>query len=187
MTRNRIKITETERPLRTAQPANIQREVWHLMHKHARDMQAAREEAGRRQAHDHDQLRKLVIDSARAHHQLKVFLDRHTEVLENAGLGEQSSLLATIRDRYEQVLARSGAELIYLDGQPFLLQDNDQLTVTAWIPAANVDQPRVRETVSPGVLLNGELVCPAEVEVAIPTQPGVANPQEVTDEPCDRD
>jgi hypothetical protein len=130
MTRNPIKITETERPLRTAQPTNLQSAVWRLMRQHARDMQAAREEAGRRQAKDHDQLRKVVIDLARAHHQLKVFLNRHTEVLDSVGLSEQSSLLATIRDRYEQVLVRAGVKLIYLDGQPFVLEDNDQLTVT---------------------------------------------------------
>ena len=187
MTPDPIKITEAERSLRTAQPANLQREVWHLMHQRARDMQASREEAGRRQAGDRDQLRKLLIDLARAHHQLRVFLDRHTEALEGASLDEQSSLLTTIRDRYEQVLARAGAELIYLDGQPFTLDANDQVKVTAWIPAADVDRPRVRETVSPGVLLDGELVCPPEVEVAIPAQHGVLKPQEVSDEPCDRD
>jgi molecular chaperone GrpE (heat shock protein) len=146
-----------------------------------------REEAGRKQANDHDQLRKLVIDLARAHHQLRVFLDRHTEALESAALTEQSSLLATIRDRYAQVLARAGVELIYLDGRPFTLDANDKVEVTAWIPAADIDRPRVRETVSPGVLLNGELVCPAEVEVATPAQPGVLKPPEVSDEPCDRD
>ncbi len=187
MTTNLIKITEVERHLRTAQPNSLQREVWHLMHRHARDLRVTREEAGRKQANDHDQLRKLVIDLARAHHQLRVFLDRHTEALESAALTEQSSLLATIRDRYAQVLARAGAELIYLDGQPFTLDANDQVEVTAWIPAADVDWPRVRETVSPGVFLNEELVCPAEVEVATPAQPGVLKPPEVSDEPCDRD
>lgn len=177
MTTDPIEITEAERALRTAQPTNLQSAVWHLMHRHARDMQAAREEAGRRKADDHDQRRKLVIDLARAHHQLRVFLDRHTKTLEEVGLGEQSSLLGTIRDRYEQVLTRAGAELIYLDGQPFTHEANDQVTVTAWIPGADVDRLRVRETVSPGVLLNGELVCPAEVEVATPALPGVAKPQ----------
>ncbi len=187
MTTNPIKITEVERHLRTAQPTSLQREVWHLMHRHARDLRVTREEAGRKQANDHDQLRKLVIDLARAHHQLRVFLDRHTEALESAALTEQSSLLATIRDRYAQVLARAGVELIYLDGRPFTLDANDKVEVTAWIPAADIDRPRVRETVSPGVLLNGELVCPAEVEVATPAQPGVLKPPEVSDEPCDRD
>ncbi|MGH3784986.1 MAG: hypothetical protein ACRDRG_00170 [Pseudonocardiaceae bacterium] len=188
MTTDPIKITEIERPLRTAQPANLQREVWHLLHQNARKLQAVREEAGRQQANDHDQLRNLVIDLARAHHQLRVFLDRHTGVLEGASLGEQSSLLATIRDRYEQVLTRAGAELIYHDGRPFTFEIDHQVQVTAWIPTADVDRPRVRATLSPGVLLGGELICQAQIEVetAIPDQP-VVQPQEVTDEPCDRD
>lgn len=188
MTTHQIKITEIERPLRTAQPINVQREVWHLVHQHARKLQAAREEAGRRQAGDHDQLRKLMIDLARAHHQLKVFLDRHTEALEGASLGEQVGSLATIRDRYEQVLTRAGAELIYHDGQPFTLEVSDQAQVTASISTADVDRPRVRETVSPGVILNGELICPAQVEVETPGpgRPAVVTSQEVTDEPCDR-
>lgn len=176
------RFTETERPLQTEQPVHLQREVWHLMHRHGRAMQVAREEAGRRTADDHDLLRALMIDLALAHHQLRVFLDRNTAVLEDAGLPEQAGLLATIRDRYEQVLTRAGAELVYLDGQPFTFEVSEQAKVTAWIPAEDVDQPRVRETVSPGVLLNGELICPVQVELAVPAPPGVTNhePQEVT-------
>lgn len=186
-TRGPIEITEVERPVRTTQPTNLQRAIWHLMRQHTREMRAAREEAGRQQARDHEQLRSLVIDLARAHHQLKVFLDRHNETLEGAGLAGQSSLLATIRDRYAQVLTRAGAELIYLDGLPYAHEDSDQLTVTAWIPTPDIDRVQVRETVNPGVLLDGELVCPAEVEVATPAPPEVATAPEVTDEPCDRD
>lgn len=187
MTGGPPQITERERPIRTRQPANPQREVWHLMHRQARDGRAAREEAARRHAADHDRQRKLVIDLARAHHQLRVFLDRQSTTLADTGLGEQVGMLITIRDRYEQVLTRAGAELIYRDGQPLTGGPDDQMKVTAWIPAAELSQPRVRETVRPGVLLHGELVCPVEVEVEGPVQPAAIDPLEVTDEPRDRD
>jgi hypothetical protein len=184
-----MKIAEDERPLQTRQPVNLQREVWHLMHRHARAVQAVREQAGRKAADDQDQLRALIVDLAGAHHQLRRFLEQHTTALADAELSVQVGLLATIRDRYEQVFKRVGAELVYLDDQPFTFKVSSQAKVTAWVPADDVDQPRVRETVSPGVLLNDELICPVQVELTVPAHPTSSNdePQETTDEPRDRD
>lgn len=172
MKANPTRITETERPLRAESPANVQLEVWHLLRRNARTVQTAREESARKAAEDHSRWRAHLIDLARAHHQLRVFLERNTAVLESAGAAKQAGLLATIRDRYEQVLKRADAELVYLDGLAFDIELSEQTKVTAWVPAEGVDKPQVRETVSPGVRLAGELICPAEVEVAVPPHSG---------------
>jgi hypothetical protein len=171
------KIAETARSLHTKQPADLQSEVWHLMHRHSRTMQAAREEAGRQAAEDQDRLRALIVDLAGAHHQLRRFLEQHTGAGDGAQPLARADVLATIRDRYEQVLTRAGAKLIYLDDQPFTVELSGQVKITASIPAEGVDRPRVRETVSPGVLLNGEMVCPVQIELAVPARPTTTTSQ----------
>lgn len=179
MTTDPTRITETERPLRNEQQVQLQREIWHLMRRHAtekRDVQAA---AARVRADQRDQFRALVTDLARAHHQLRVFVAQHAAAMEQAGLTEQAGLLATIHDRYGQVLTRVGAELVYHDGQPFTLDLLHSAEITASIPSTDVEQPIVQETVSPGVRLGSELVCKAEVQLAVPAKtPTTDNPSD---------
>lgn len=175
MTIERTRITETERPLRSEQQIQLQRDVWHFMHTQAAEKRKLQAEISRVRVDEGERFRAIVIDQARAHHQLRIFLTQYAAVLEQAGLKEQVDLLVTIRDRYEQVLTRVGAELVYHDGQPFTLDLADSVTITTSIPSEEVTQSIVRETVSPGVRLGSELVCKAEVQLATPVRKPTIN------------
>lgn len=182
MTTDPTAVTETERPVRSDRRVQLQSEIWHLMRRHATEKRTVQTDSARAQADERDRFRALVTDLARSHHQLRVFLARHSAELEQAGLAELGGLLATIHDRYGQVLTRAGAELVYADGLPFTLDLMDSVTITASIPAADVTHPVVRETVNPGVRIGAELVCKAEVRLAVPAEkPPATEPNDPAD------
>lgn len=175
MTSDPLGITETERPVRGEQRVHLQREVWHSLHRQAAELRAVQADAAHAAAADRERFEALVTDLARAHHQFTVFLGRHAAALQQAGCAEQAALLETIHHRYGQVLTRAGAELTYPDGQPFTLDMVDTVTITAAVPSEDVRQPIVRETVNPGVRLGAELICKAEVQLAIPRKSSTAD------------
>lgn len=181
MTTDPTRITETERPLQSEQQVQLQREIWHLLRRQATEKRAVQAGAAHAQADERDRFRALVTDLAGAHHQLRAFLAQYATVMKQAGLTEQADLLVTIHDRYGQVLTRVGAELVYPEeGQPFTLDLVDSVTITASIPSTDVGHPVLRETVKPGVRLGSELVCKAEVQLAIPTRtPEIDDPSDI--------
>jgi hypothetical protein len=169
-------ITETERPVRSARPAKPQAKVWRLLRDAETERRAARAECGDRVAAEHDRLTALLVDVVNARDQLQVFLQHKRKLLAAAGLNAEVKLLAALDARLGTVVGRAGAQVVGLDDLDGQRYDIDAMEpfadMIAAVPTDGLDTPRVRETVTPTVLLGADLLQRARVVLAVPRIPG---------------
>lgn len=178
-----IRITETERPLRSSRPSHPQAEIWQLIRTHARAMRAEQEQAGIRIAAEHDRLRSLLVDLAGAQHQLRQFAATTQPRLVAAGSAQSADVVAGIARRFDLALEAVGAELICPDGEALTPELAQRVEVKASLPTPDVDRPTVRHTMEPGVMLHGELVQPAQISLSVPVPDGESPDHRQEDNP----
>jgi murein L,D-transpeptidase YcbB/YkuD len=165
---DRFTITETERPLRFAEPLLPQAAVWHLMREHAQTLKAERDDWHKLVASERDRMGKLILDVADVFHQLQALVTAQTEKLDAAGLRDEAQMLDAICGKLREVLERAGVRVEILDGKPYTLGMIDWTEIVASVPTQGISQVLVRETLVPAIFWRAELLRPGKIVLATP-------------------